>query len=57
MGAWWRRRQQRRRTRRDTRMDGTCPDCGIYLAAHRIVGHGPRPVYGQPWVWHGWMDH
>ncbi len=47
--AWLAARRQRREDRRNTRIDGTCPDCGIYLAAHRgWPRHGAAPTYRPP---------
>jgi hypothetical protein len=40
VSAWFAGRKVRRAKRRDHRAMGRCPDCGTYMAAHRLFGHG-----------------
>lgn len=40
VAAWFAGRKVRRAKRRDHRAMGRCPDCGRYMAVHRLFGHG-----------------
>lgn len=40
LSAWFAARRVRREHRRDHREMGRCPDCGVYMGAHRLFRHG-----------------